>query len=99
MQDARMNAGDWSTEGDWSERSTGWSDRCREISQATVEDYPLSTTIGMFAIGLSLGVAVGAAMARPMGRSHSHMAESLGRRLLDTLHDYVPDSVNQYLRS
>jgi len=81
------------------QNAEGWSERCQETALSTVDDYPLSTTFAMFAIGLSVGVAIGAALGRPLHSDHRRTAESLGRRLLDTLHEYVPTSVNQYLRS
>jgi hypothetical protein len=80
-----------------SEDIQGWSGHCREAATGTIEEYPLSTTLGMFAVGLSIGVLVGASLASP-SRSHGrHVAESLGRRMLDALQDYVPESVHQYL--
>jgi hypothetical protein len=94
MSQSRVDSGDWQTA-----NAEGWSESCRETASATVEEYPLSVTIGMFAIGLSLGVAVGAALARPLHLDQRRTAESLGRRLLDSLHEYVPASVNQYLKS
>jgi hypothetical protein len=53
--------------------------------------------VGAFAVGLTLGVLAGAALAQPFHRSHRHTAESLGRRMLDAMREYVPQSVNQYL--
>jgi hypothetical protein len=71
--------------------------RCRHAAEAALDDYPLTTTIGAFAVGLTLGVAAGAALARPFHSHERHTAESLGRRILDAVRDYVPQSVNQYL--
>ena len=71
--------------------------RCRDAAEAALDDYPLTTTIGAFAVGLTLGVLAGAAMARPFHSHERHTAESLGRRILDAVRDYVPKSVNQYL--
>jgi hypothetical protein len=53
----------------------------------------------MFAVGLSLGVMVGAALARPLQFDQRRTAESLGRRLLETMHEHFPVSVSKYLRS
>ena len=58
-----------------------------------------TSAAGATALGTLAWAGHGAAMARPMSHSQRHMAESLGRKLLDTLHDYVPNSVHQYLRS
>jgi hypothetical protein len=75
----------------------GLTDRCRHAAQATVDEYPLTTTMGAFAVGLTLGVLAGAALAQPFHRSHRRTAESLGQRMLDVMREYMPQSVNQYL--
>jgi len=77
----------------------GWSESCREAMDEAIDQYPLSTTIGAFAVGLSLGVLVGAALVQPFHSSHRRTAEHLGRRILDAVQEYVPSSVNQYLHS
>jgi hypothetical protein len=77
--------------------AAGLTDRCRHAAESTVDEYPLTATVGAFAVGLTLGVLAGAALAQPFHRSHRHTAESLGRRMLDAMREYVPQSVNQYL--
>jgi len=67
--------------------------------ESTVEEYPLTTTLGVFAAGLMLGVAVGAALGHSDRSRSRTMAESFGRRVLDALQEYAPDSVRQYLPS
>jgi hypothetical protein len=76
----------------------GLTARCCANVESAIEEYPLTTTLGVFAIGLTLGVAAGAAMAAPLHLQRRRTAETLGRRVLETLHDYVPDSMHQYLR-
>ena len=76
------------------------TDRCRETAATTVDDYPLSTTLGAFGIGMCLGVVIGAAMASSHSRFDQRAAaESLGRKMFDALQDYLPKGVNQYLHS
>jgi hypothetical protein len=77
----------------------GMGARCRHGLESAVEEYPFSTMIGAFAIGLTLGVAAGAAMASPMHSDRRRTAESVGRRVLETLQEYVPESVHQYFRT
>jgi len=74
-------------------------DRCREEFSSAVEEHPLSTTLGVFAIGLTMGVAIGAALSGSHHSERRQMAESFGRRVLDALHEYVPDSMQQYLHA
>lgn len=73
----------------------GLNARCRAHAETAVEEFPLSTTLGVFAIGLTLGVAAGAAMAGPLHLDRRRTAETLGRRVLETLQDIVPDSVQR----
>lgn len=77
----------------------GFGARCCTNVETAIEEYPLATTVGVFAIGLTLGVAAGAALAAPLHLRRRRTAETLGRRVLETLQDYVPDSMNQYLRA
>jgi hypothetical protein len=79
--------------------SHGLTARCREGFDSTVEDYPLTTAVGAFAVGLMFGVAAGAVLAAPLHLERRRTAESLGRRVLDALQDYVPDSMHHYLRA
>lgn len=71
--------------------------RCRHAAEAAFEEYPLTATLGVFAVGLTLGVLAGAALASPFHSPGVQTAESLGRRILEAVRDYVPQSVNQYL--
>lgn len=81
------------------DQQPGLSDRCRDATASAIDDYPLSTTIGVFAVGLSVGMLIGGALSRPMQPQHRQIAETLGRRMLETVHEYVPASVKQYLHS
>jgi hypothetical protein len=71
--------------------------RCRHAAEEAFDEYPLTTTLGVFAVGLTLGVLAGAALARPFHSHERHTAESLGRRILEAVREYVPQSMNQYL--
>ena len=96
MSDMKNSAKDWGQH--QVDRMHGVSERCREGAAATVDDYPLSTTLGVFGIGMCVGVAIGAAMASSHSRAdHRAAAESLGRKMFDALQDYLPKGVNQYL--
>lgn len=77
----------------------GWTERCRDATASAIDEYPLSTAIGVFAVGLSVGMLIGGALARPPQSAHRQMAESLGRRMLEAMHEYAPASVKQYLPS
>jgi hypothetical protein len=100
MSEMRSSAREWGQH--QADRMHEMTDRCRDSAAATVDDYPLSTTLGVFGIGMCVGVAIGAALASSHSQSrfdHRAAAESLGRRMFDALHDYLPKGVNQYLHS
>lgn len=98
MSDMKTSATEWGR--NQVDHAHEVADRCRERAATTVDDYPLSTTLGVFGIGMCLGVAIGAAMASSHSRfDHRAAAESLGRKMFDALHDYLPKGVNQYLHS
>ena len=70
-----------------------------EAAAHTFQEYPIAATFGMFALGLGIGTAIGALMAKPMGFVHERsQAENLGRRVLDSIAEYMPESVQRRLR-
>lgn len=81
------------------EESESLSGACQHSVQAAMEEYPITTTVGVFACGLTVGVLAGAALARPWHLHDRRSAETLGRKILDAVREYVPQSVNQYLPS
>jgi hypothetical protein len=83
----------------FAEQQEGWSERYRDMTASAIDEYPLSTTIGVFAVGLSVGMLIGSALARPMQPRHRQVAESLGRRVLEAVQEYAPASVQKYLPS
>jgi len=54
-------------------------------------------TLAMFGVGLGLGVVVGSALAEPMGLRRQPTAENLGRKILDSIAEYLPASVQKQL--
>jgi len=70
-----------------------------DAAAETFQEYPIAATFGMFALGLGIGTAIGALMAKPMGFVHERtQAENLGRRVLDSIAEYMPESVQRHLR-
>jgi hypothetical protein len=72
--------------------------RCTAATERSVDAYPLTWTLGAFAIGIGLGAAIGAAMARPLGFRHEAVATNLGRRVLDSIYEVLPESVQRHMR-
>lgn len=77
----------------------GWTERCRDATASAIDEYPISTTIGVFAVGMSVGMLIGCALAGPAQPRHRQLAESLGRRMLEAAQEYAPASVQKYLHS
>jgi hypothetical protein len=71
--------------------------RCQEACENAMQEYPLAVTLGAFAVGLGLGAAVGAALARPLGFQHEVAAEKFGRRVLASIAEMLPESVQRHM--
>jgi len=71
--------------------------RCAAAAESAVQEYPLAMTLAVFGVGLGLGVVVGSAFAEPMGMRRQPTAENLGRKILDSIAEYLPASVQKQL--
>ncbi|MEW4528780.1 MAG: hypothetical protein ACF8PG_06700 [Maioricimonas sp. JB045] len=74
----------------------GWQEQLEEYRQTvteTVRENPLGATLAVFGAGLGLGIAVSSLIADSQSRRQQYLARSLGQRLLDSVADYVPDSL------
>jgi hypothetical protein len=72
-------------------------ERCSHMAQETFEQHPIGVTLGVFAAGLGLGAMIGAALARPLGLQHQATAETLGRRVLSSISDLLPESIQRQI--
>jgi len=76
-----------------------YAERGYEKVQEAIREEPLAATLAAFGIGLALGTA--AAMLLSSSRNEPvHTArglESLGRRVLDSIREALPDAVSQHL--
>jgi len=84
-------------EGDASEMPM--ASRCAAAAESAIQEHPLAMTLAMFGVGLGLGVVVGSALAEPMGIRRQPTAENLGRKILDSIAEYLPASVQKQLHS
>jgi hypothetical protein len=72
--------------------------RCAQACETAIQEHPLAMTLALFGVGMGLGVMVGSALAEPMGlRRQPAVAENLGRRILDSISEYLPASVQRQL--
>jgi hypothetical protein len=60
--------------------------------QTAVEDYPIALVAATFVLGLGVGAMIGCAIADSTQTPPEHLATRLGRRVMDSLSDYIPES-------
>jgi hypothetical protein len=72
--------------------------RYAEQAEEAIQEYPLGVTLAALAAGLSVGAMIGCALASPRGLRQPAVAENLGRRILDSIAEYVPASIQQQFR-
>jgi len=82
-------------EGDASE--TPMASRCAAACESAIKDHPLAMTLAVFGVGMGLGVVLGSALAEPMGLRKQPVAENLGRKILESISEYLPASVAKQL--
>lgn len=61
-----------------------------------VKDYPVSSMLVIFGVGLGVGVLISQALYEPMARTFYHepsMMEKLGRQMYDALHSAMPEAL------
>jgi len=73
--------------------------RCAAAAESAIKDHPLAMTLAVFGVGMGLGVVFGSALAEPMGIRKQPVAENLGRKILDSIAEYLPASVQKQLHS
>jgi hypothetical protein len=79
------------------ESESSMSTRGTQMLHQTVEEYPMAVVLTAFGLGVAIGAALGAAIGESAPSRAEHMATRIGRRMLDTLSEYVP--VSEYLPS
>lgn len=72
-----------------SEFASRMTDTCLE----SVREHPTASALVAFGVGLGVGAVLGASMATPPRHSRIEIANRLGRRLLDSLQEALPDAI------
>jgi hypothetical protein len=89
-------AGNYAASQYTTEQSQGWTDRCCDEVARAVDENPAGSLLTAFGAGLGIGVALGLSVAfstaRPKPRSR---AEELGHRILESIQDFIPDSISR----
>ena len=71
-----------------------------ERVEETVQQFPFSSVLTAFGIGLGLGVVLGCALAEPQRPSHWYdnlSAERFGRSMLDSLSNVLPEKFARHV--
>lgn len=79
-------------------RSPGMMGGTMERMEETVQHWPFSSVTTAFGIGLGLGIVLGCALAEQSRPAPHHWydqlsAERLGRSVLDSLSNILPDAI------
>lgn len=84
------------------DQSHAWQSQmnhCMTSFEDTVRDNPMGVTLAAFGLGLGIGAIIGASLAPSPRSRHQQLATSLGTRMLESIRDVMPESVQQYIRS
>jgi hypothetical protein len=68
-------------------------DEYRRQAVQQFEQHPVAVTLGAFGLGIGLGAMIGAALAGSRSSRVERTAESIGRRVLDSISDLLPNSL------
>lgn len=73
------------------------AERGYEAAGEAIRKEPVAITLAMFGVGLALGTAAAVMLTRKPRASRSGTLESLGKHVMDSLRDVLPDAVRQHL--
>jgi hypothetical protein len=71
--------------------------RCCQATEESIQQNPMLMTVAAFGVGVGLGALVGCRLAEPDATSRRHAAEALGRRMLDSIAEVLPEPVRRYV--
>ena len=80
-----------------SDISSDWQqqiEECQRVVVDSVQKNPVAATLVIFGVGFSIGTAIGSLLSDPRELRRQQLAKSLGRRMLNSVNDYLPDSMN-----
>lgn len=65
----------------------------------SVRENPMTATLVVFGVGFGIGTLIGSMLGESTSSRQRNLAQSLGRRMMDSLSDVMPASVQHHLRS
>lgn len=72
------------------------AEKAYETATETVGNWPATSVLTAFGIGLGFGMLLGYVISEPARDERSSLAR-LGRSMLDSMSRYVPESVSKYV--
>jgi len=70
-----------------------------ERSAGVVKEYPVSSMLVVFGIGVGVGALIGSTLAAPLIKPEPSMAEKLGTQIYEALASAIPSSLMRRLPS
>lgn len=72
---------------------TSLASRCCEMT----EENPMLATIAAFGLGVGIGAIIGSQLGESSAPSRRQTAEALGRRMMDSIAQSLPEPVRRYV--
>jgi hypothetical protein len=67
------------------------------VTEDLIRNNPMLVTVAVFGLGVGLGTLLSSQLAEPPTTSRRHTAEVLGRRMLDSIAEVLPDSIRRHV--
>lgn len=71
--------------------------RCCQFTEDSIRENPMAATMAAFGLGVGVGAVIGMMLAEPPARTRRQTAEMLGRRMLDSIAEALPESVRRHV--
>lgn len=76
--------------------ASDWQGQMEQCQQAVVDTFqknPVAATLVVFGVGFTIGTAIGSMLTDSHDMRSQRLAKSLGRRMLSSVNDYLPDGM------
>lgn len=91
-----MSSAETGTMQQYAEEAKSWTDQCCDEVARAVDENPTGTLLTAFGAGLGIGLALGLSVAMSAAKPKPrNRAEELGHRILESIQDYIPDSIGR----
>lgn len=94
VTDTSEHAGVSSVEDQQTADESSALESCRRQAARFIQERPLTSVMTLFGAGLGAGVAVGCLIARSASAGRGSIADEIGRSIVKTISDAVPNSLS-----